>query len=228
MGREELLFYRSQREWLKRASESYENTAKIRGFNVDQDGISPSRHAEVNSWDELLDLIGHIREVTGKPVSIKAVVGAEKALQDLCKIIVKRGVKTVPDSITIDGGEGGTGVAPKPLIDLVGISVREALPLAAGADLVTSAPGFMFSLGCIQALPCNKKPVPWGSRHMIRVPKKDWWLVKSEGVGLSIYTFFKNKNKNKNDEPELLMKAATWWIECHKLDHLVKATKFAR
>lgn len=178
MGREELLFYRSQREWFKRASESHENTAKIRGFNVDQDGISPSRHAEVNSWDELLDLIGHIREVTGKPVSIKAVVGAEKALQDLCKIIVKRGVKTVPDSITIDGGEGGTGVAPKPLIDLVGISVREALPLAAGADLVTSARGFMFSLGCIQALPCNKKFCPMGiTAHDPRSQKR---LVVSE------------------------------------------------
>ena len=44
---------------------------------------------------------------------------------------------------------------------------------------------------------------------------------KGEGVGPSFYAFF----KNKNDEPELLMEAATWWIECHQLDHFVKATK---
>ena len=81
-----------------------------------------------------------------------------------------------------------------PLIDLVGMSIREALPLvvdmrnraglkdsvriigsgklvnsgdlawalAAGADLVTSAGGFMFSLGCIQALKCNKNTCPTG------------------------------------------------------------------
>ena len=171
-----------------------EEIAKIRGLNVGQDGISPNRHAEVDSWDELLDLIGHIRKVTGKPVGIKTVVGAENAVQDLFDTIVKRGVETAPDFITIDGGEGGTGAAPMPLIDLVGMSVREALPLvanirdkaglssrvrliasgklvnpgdiawalAAGADFVTSARGFMFSLGCIQALKCNKNTCPTG------------------------------------------------------------------
>jgi glutamate synthase domain-containing protein 2 len=81
-----------------------------------------------------------------------------------------------------------------PLIDLVGVSIREALPLvadirdkaglssririvasgklvnpgdiawalAAGADFITSARGFMFSLGCIQALKCNKNTCPTG------------------------------------------------------------------
>lgn len=168
--------------------------AKIRGLDVGQDGISPNRHAEVDDWDDLLTLIGHIREVTGKPVGIKIVVGAESAVQDLFATIVKRGAETAPDFITIDGGEGGTGAAPMPLIDLVGMSVREALPLvanirdkaglsnrvrlvasgklvnpgdiawalAAGADFVTSARGFMFSLGCIQALKCNKNTCPTG------------------------------------------------------------------
>ena len=44
---------------------------------------------------------------------------------------------------------------------------------------------------------------------------------KGENVGLSFYAFF----KNKNDNPELLMEAATWWIETHKLDHFEKAVK---
>lgn len=43
--------------------------------------------------------------------------------------------------------------------------------------------------------------------------------TKGEQVGLSFYAFF----KNKNDDPELLMEAATWWIETHELDHFVKA-----
>jgi len=45
--------------------------------------------------------------------------------------------------------------------------------------------------------------------------------AKGETVGLSFYAFF----KNKNDNPELLMEAATWWIEVHKLDHFEKAIK---
>lgn len=45
--------------------------------------------------------------------------------------------------------------------------------------------------------------------------------AKGEGVGLSFYAFF----ANKNDDPELLMEAATWWIQTHELDHFEKAVK---
>jgi len=44
---------------------------------------------------------------------------------------------------------------------------------------------------------------------------------KGAAVGLSFYAFF----KNKNDQPEVLMEAARWWIETHKLDHFEKAIK---
>jgi len=47
---------------------------------------------------------------------------------------------------------------------------------------------------------------------------------KGENVGLSFYAFF----SNKNDDPELLMEAAKWWIETHKLDHFEKALKIKR
>ncbi|MEO0859390.1 MAG: FMN-binding glutamate synthase family protein [Pseudomonadota bacterium] len=168
--------------------------ATIRGLKKGQAGISPNRHKEASNPDELLDLIGHIRSVTGKPVGIKTVGGSEETFQDLFDRINARGAVCAPDFITLDGGEGGTGAAPMPLIDLVGMSIREALPmvsglrdaaglkdrirliasgklvnpgdiawaLAAGADFVVSARGFMFSLGCIQALKCNKNTCPTG------------------------------------------------------------------
>ncbi len=168
--------------------------AAIRGLKVGQDGISPNRHREIDNYDHLLEMIAHIREVTGKPVGIKTVVGTEDTFRELFETIVRRGSDMAPDFITIDGGEGGTGAAPMPLIDLVGMPVREALPivanlrsefqlhdrirliasgklvnpgdvawaLAAGADFVTSARGFMFALGCIQALKCNKNTCPTG------------------------------------------------------------------
>jgi hypothetical protein len=44
---------------------------------------------------------------------------------------------------------------------------------------------------------------------------------KGSKVGLSFYAFF----ANKNDDPELLMEAARWWIETHRLDHFETAVK---
>ncbi|EMF8824912.1 DUF6500 family protein [Vibrio parahaemolyticus] len=44
---------------------------------------------------------------------------------------------------------------------------------------------------------------------------------KGENVGVSFYAFF----ANKNDDPELLMEAATWWIQIHQLNHFEKASK---
>ncbi|MBE1281923.1 MAG: FMN-binding glutamate synthase family protein [Rhodobacteraceae bacterium] len=168
--------------------------ARIRGIEKGHDSQSPNRHPEVRSFDDLLDMIVHVRQVTGKPVGIKTVVGSEEVMRSLFETIAGRSEDCAPDFITIDGGEGGTGAAPMPLIDLVGMSVREALPvvanlrdelglkdrirlitsgklvnpsdvawaLAVGADFVASARGFMFSLGCIQALKCNKNTCPTG------------------------------------------------------------------
>lgn len=47
---------------------------------------------------------------------------------------------------------------------------------------------------------------------------------KGENVGVSFYAFFENKNKH----PELLMEAATWWIQEHTLDHFEKAVKIKK
>ncbi|ATI40824.1 FMN-binding glutamate synthase family protein [Pacificitalea manganoxidans] len=168
--------------------------AEIRGLRLGEDGISPNRHREVNDFGELLDLIKRVRDVTGKPVGFKTVIGEAEVYRPFFELIVERGPESAPDFITIDGGEGGTGAAPMPLMDLVGTPIREALPLltnlrdehglkdrirmiaagklvnpgdvawavAAGADFVTSARGFMFALGCIQALKCNRNTCPTG------------------------------------------------------------------
>lgn len=171
-----------------------EEIAEIRGIPRDTDSISPNRHVEVDNFSDLLDFIAHIREVTGKPVGIKTVMGTPDTFRPLFEEIIRRGPDSAPDFITIDGGEGGTGASPLPLMDLVGMSIREALPelanllreyglkdrirliasgklmvpgdvawaLAAGADFITTARGFMFSLGCIQAMKCNKNTCPTG------------------------------------------------------------------
>lgn len=168
--------------------------ANIRGIKVGEDSISPNRHPDINSLDELLDMIERLRRVTGKPVGFKTVIGAYGWLDNLMLLINKRGIESAPDFITIDSADGGTGAAPMSLMDYVGLGIKESLPLttnllykhglkerikviasgklitpaevawalAIGADFVTSARGFMFSLGCIQALQCNKNTCPTG------------------------------------------------------------------
>lgn len=45
--------------------------------------------------------------------------------------------------------------------------------------------------------------------------------AKGSNVGLSFYSFF----ANKNNDPELLMEAASWWIQEMRLDQFEKAFK---
>lgn len=51
--------------------------AEIRGILKGRDGISPNRHAEVDDWNDLLDFIAHVRDVSGLPTGIKTVMGSE-------------------------------------------------------------------------------------------------------------------------------------------------------
>jgi len=178
--------------------------AAIRGIPAGQDSISPNRHPEIDNVAQLLDMIAHIREVTGKPTGIKAVIGAYGWIEDLCREVRARGLESAPDFFSIDSGDGGSGAAPMALIDNVGLTIHEALPLvsdilykyglrarirtvasgklvtpsevawamAAGADFVVSARGFMFALGCIQSLKCNKNTCPTGvTTHNKRLQK---------------------------------------------------------
>ncbi len=176
------------------AAKVTETIAKVRGIPEGQASISPNRHPEINSVEDMLDFVEHVRKVTGKPTGIKAVVGAYGWLESLCEEIHRRGIESAPDFFTLDGGDGGTGAAPMPLMDNVGLQLDESLPmlsdilhkyglrqrvriiasgkritpsevawaLCAGADFVNSARGFMFSLGCIQAMKCNKNTCPTG------------------------------------------------------------------
>ena len=168
--------------------------ARIRGIQPGTDSISPNRHPEVDSNEELLDMLGRVREASGKPVGMKFVVGAYGWLDNFCREIKRRGIEHAPDFVTVDSSDGGTGAAPMPLIDDMGIPLRESLPmvvdclvrhglrerikvaasgklitpadvawaLCIGADFVNSARGFMFALGCIQALQCNRNTCPTG------------------------------------------------------------------
>jgi len=176
------------------AAKVSEEIAAIRGIEVGTDSISPNRHVDIDSSDDILDMIERVRRVTGKPVGIKWVLGGCNVLDGFFEAIQQRGLSSAPDFITLDSADGGTGAAPQALMDYVGMPISESLPmlvnhlvgyglrerikvvssgklitpadvawaLAMGSDFVVSARGFLFSLGCIQALQCNKNTCPTG------------------------------------------------------------------
>ncbi|MES9968940.1 MAG: FMN-binding glutamate synthase family protein [Candidatus Thiodiazotropha sp.] len=102
--------------------------AEIRGIPVGEDAISPNRHPEISNFSELLEFINRVRDLSGKPVGFKTVIGTHTWLEEMCKKIHQRGIDCAPDFITIDGGDGGTGAAPMPLMDSVGLPIKAALP----------------------------------------------------------------------------------------------------
>ena len=167
--------------------------AAIRGIPAGQDSISPNRHRDIDSIEALGRFIDRLRRLSGKPVGVKFVVGGLEFLDAWFADCVAH-PEHCPDYVQVDGGEGGTGAAPAPLIDYVGLPITEALPAVAavrarhglvdrlrivasgklitpdkvawalcmGADFVVSARGFMFSLGCIQAMKCGSGQCPTG------------------------------------------------------------------
>lgn len=183
--------------------------AKIRGGHVDAEKVtpeiaeirmveafkeinSPNRFYEFNDLPTLFAFIEKIREITGKPVGIKIVLGSPFEAEELAKYMKESGKG--PDFITLDGGEGGTGATYQELADSVGLPIKSALPLldralrkegvrdrvkiiasgklftpdrmaialAMGADLINLARGFMITVGCIQALKCHSNACPVG------------------------------------------------------------------
>jgi glutamate synthase domain-containing protein 2 len=168
--------------------------AAIRGIPVGIDSISPNRHHDIASVDDLLDRIQLIRDLTGRPVGIKTAIGGWEFVNDMCNAILRRGLQSAPDFLVIDGGEGGSGATPQALADHMSLPIAEGLPrvvdalieaglkqrirvvaagklvtsakaawaLCAGADFINTARGFMFALGCIQALRCHTNTCPTG------------------------------------------------------------------
>jgi len=199
--------------------------ALIRGIPEGLASISPNGHIDIRSVADLLKMINHIRTVTGKPVGFKAVLGEKNWLIDLIDEIRLQGIEAAPDFITLDSADGGSGAAPQPLMDHVGLPIKESLPwvtallteaglkerikiivagklvtphmvawaLASGADFVNSARGFMFALGCIQAMQCHKNTCPTGiTTHNIKLQKGLDPTNKAERVASYHYNITKS------------------------------------
>jgi glutamate synthase domain-containing protein 2 len=190
--------------------------ATIRGIPMGVDCQSPNRFEEFDDATSLLDFIERVRRLTDKPVGLKMVVGTAAEVDDLCRAIRKRGDGPDFIAVDgIEGGSGAAPPALAdyvglPLVEAL-ISLDDALRreglrddivliasgkiatggdvathLALGADLVHIGRGFLFSIGCIQALRCHTNACPTG------VTTQNQWLQSGldpadKGVRVSNY-----------------------------------------
>lgn len=166
--------------------------AEIRGVEPYKTIDSPNRFEEFHDMKTMMDFIEKIRDVSGKPVGIKIVIGSEETFEEFVGFMAK--TNRYPDFITIDGGEGGTGATYQAMADSVGLPIKPALliaqrvlkkykmrdkvtiiasgklfspdkiaiALALGADVIQIARGLMISVGCIGAQKCHSNECPVG------------------------------------------------------------------
>lgn len=160
--------------------------AKIREKPMGEDVISPSKFPDINSPDDLKDLVNDLRTKSeGRPIGIKIAAGRIKKDLEVC-------VYAEPDFITIDGRGGATGASPAIIrdstsvptiyalyrarryldsitsdIDLVitgGLRVSSdfAKAIAMGADAVAIASAAMVAAACQQYRICGTGMCPVG------------------------------------------------------------------
>jgi len=108
------------------ASKNTPEIAEIRRLVPHQMVHSPPGHHTFSNSRELLEFITKLRRLSGgKPVGFKLCIGSRKEFLEICEAMVETGL--LPDFITVDGGEGGTGAAPIEFSDNVGMPLDDAL-----------------------------------------------------------------------------------------------------
>lgn len=100
--------------------------ARIRGVPQGQDCISPAAHTAFHTPEGLLDFVAELRQLSGgKPVGFKLCIGHPWEFLAIAKAMVETG--QLPDFITVDGAEGGTGAAPAEFMDNLGCPLKDAV-----------------------------------------------------------------------------------------------------
>ncbi len=166
--------------------------AEIRGVEPWKNINSPNRFKEFSNPEELVELIEKMKNLGGKPIGVKLVMGDDNTADELVKYMAKTGKG--PNFITVDGGEGGSGATYQEMADSMGLPIKSgivivdntlrkygirekvkifssgklitpdqvAIALGLGADCVNIARGMMISVGCIQAQKCHTNECPVG------------------------------------------------------------------
>ena len=134
------------------AAKLTQEIADIRKIKMGQDVLSPPAHTTFHTPIGLLEFVQKLRNLSGgKPVGFKLCVGRKEDFLGICKAMLE--TQILPDFITVDGAEGGTGAAPlefannigEPLTaglifvhnSLVGIGLRDKIRIICSGKIAT-------------------------------------------------------------------------------------------
>lgn len=100
--------------------------AKVRKVPMGKDVLSPIAHTAFSTPVGLLEFVKELRELSGgKPVGFKLCLGRQDEFLAICKAMLKTNI--LPDFITVDGAEGGTGAAPVEYTNFIGTPLESGL-----------------------------------------------------------------------------------------------------
>ena len=190
-----------------------EEIAELRNIPLGKDLYSPPLHKECRSSLETVHFIRQVQEISQIPVGIKFCLGREREIYELLSLMKKESFfpdyiaidgseggtgaapKTFMDDLGYDLksalkiiGEITTELEIKDRFKLLcsGKLIRsggQIMAMALGAHAISTARGFLFALGCIQALRCHTNACPTGiTTHNSRLMKGLDIEEKSERV----------------------------------------------
>lgn len=108
------------------AAKLTEEIAKVRKVSLGHDVLSPIAHTAFDTPIGLLYFVKRLRDLSnGKPIGFKLCLGHQDEFLAICKAMLH--TKILPDFITVDGAEGGTGAAPIEYVNFIGTPLESGL-----------------------------------------------------------------------------------------------------
>lgn len=163
--------------------------AKVRNKPVGQDVISPSKFPDLNTKEDLRDLVEQLRYASdGRPIGIKIAAGRIEKDLEFC-------VFAKPDFITIDGRGGATGASPRLIRDATSVPTVFALyrarkyldSVGADVDLVITG-GLRVSSDFAKALAMGADAVAVASAAMVAAACKQYRICGSGKCPVGVAT----------------------------------------
>ena len=176
--------------------------SEMRHVPMGEDVLSPPRHKECQTALSTAHFIKHIQDVCQLPVGVKFCLGREKEIYELFSVMKKENLFPDYIAIDgSEGGTGAApktfmddlGYGLNPALQKIQMvrkelqiegkfkilcagklisSGKQIVAMALGASAIYTARGFLFSLGCIQALRCHSNTCPTGiTTHKPRLMK---------------------------------------------------------
>ena len=175
--------------------------SRIRNKPMGQDVISPSKFEDIQSKEDLRDLVTQLRLASdGRPIGIKIAAGRIERDLEYC-------VFAEPDFVTIDGRGGATGASPKLVRDATSVPTVYALYRArkyldeAGADIqLVITGGLRVSSDFAKAIAMGADAVAVASAAMIAAACQQYRICGSGKCPVGIATQDETLRKRLNED----------------------------